>query len=217
MKEKNITKRIALLLCAALCLAVLAGCVSAGAEEIERSIPEETTEAVSAEPAESESSEASEEVEESSEEEARCAWDVKPFDWDAVVEYDPAYVRADLAIGATYHKFTYQVDNGIWHTQPDTLTWVSINIPSEDSYYEEDTIPAKDRAEHLFEYLEANDRRYAYQTYEEINYKVIAPISFNEILKFSEFGGYIFAWTYSPRNEMSPWYSYDGPLPIIYG
>lgn len=213
MKNKKLTKWIALLLCGIICLAMLAGCVNAGAENIEKSEQEETSEAVSEESAASEAPEASSEPEESSEEE-QFAWDVKPFDWDAVLE---DYTAVTDWSPPRYHRG--EVEYFFVWDDSDVLAWTTVRIWT-DGYYkdEPDLRPAKERAEHIIAYLEENNRRYAYISNNDQSYEMIAPLSYNDIVKLNEFGGYVFSRAYgSPRNEDSWWHTYEGPLTIIYG
>ena len=95
----------------------------------------------------------------------------------------------------------------MWGDEPDTLTRVYVWIPRDDyhNFYNVEVTPAKERAAHLFALLDENDRRYVYVSYDDEEYEMCVPISYNEILELSEFGGYLFKCTHCPRTEGGPW------------
>ena len=216
--KQTFLKALVLLLCGVICTALLAGCGEEQTESASGQSSEVGTEdPVSSEP---ESEPVSEESEEPRVE--KTAWDLKPFDWDAVIGLDQTETISYVTMDAInrYHSFNMHNFVKIWVDDPDALTWVQVSIPKDDySEYvgEKNIVPAKERAAHIIELLEDRNRRYAYISYDEMSYTLIAPISYHEIEELNIFGGYFFRCVISPRNEESVWYNYEGEERIIYG
>lgn len=203
-------KTLALLLCGVACLALLAGCVTTKAKPADELKPESSAQTETSTPDTSEpvSDPAEESSGEASEPEV-FVWDVKPFDWDAVIalEQTEEIVQLNMDAVCPYHSFNLLNKVKVWVDEPDTLTWVYVWIPRDDydDYRGVEVTPAKERAAHLFALLDENDRRYAFVSYDDEEYEMCVPISYNEILELSEFGGYFFACTHCPRTEDGPW------------